>query len=662
MAKKKVSKQAEASVRPPKRGMALACLNHTATEIEALKANNGGRVPYGRLQQLVEENKPCFPWLSVDKVNNHLRKYNKECTITDTVLHNENVTTMGSIFSFSGLSSLTGDETSGDDSTYQQPDASKSDESTTASDSTGQSTLMVEARAGRPKGSTSANSSDLERRIRLAKQEAAERFSLARRRAKRCNKRTTRGTFAFIIVDCKAKHNIPEGMHISVETLRSRAKRGNFKGGNVGNTSPMEDVEPYIVELIGQLAKMRVPITRRQGLQLANLLISGTLTEERVRVWKEKHCAAFTTNGGQVTLGSGYWKGFMKRNGHIVKAKKGVKFDAKRADWCTYLNFETMYNNVYSEMVEGGIAERLDNPVWLNKEGQIVEHEEEAFGLPTRYRLLHPNKLLFVDEVGSNTSQAKDGNMGGEKFLVLNKERPLQRSACKDSHFTVLGFTTASGEAVMCAIVFAAQELDPGWVLGLDPFAPWVGEENDVKANSSKDKRHPLGPECELMGKRVPTFCCCSVNGSITSDLLTEMLRTIDEIGVYDRSDNIPPFLILDGHGSRFELPFIEYINGRTRDNKQWNVCIGVPYGTSYWQVGDSTEQNGCFKMSLTRAKNNLLAKKETARLPFAVEKSDIVPLVGTAWETSFARKETNIKAVADDESSCFSAGGIEGV
>ena len=148
-------------------------------------------------------------------------------------------------------------------------------------------------------------------------------------------------------------------------------------------------------------------------------------------------------------LGNSYWKGFMKQNGHIVEAKRGIKFDTKSADWCTYLNFETMYNEVYNQMVMGGIARKLDVPVWLNKEGQIVEYEEEAFGLQTEFMLLHPNKLLFVDEVGSNTSQAKDGNIGGEKFLVLNDARPQQRSACKDTHFTVLSFTTASGDTVM---------------------------------------------------------------------------------------------------------------------------------------------------------------------------------------------------------------------
>jgi hypothetical protein len=100
------------------------------------------------------------------------------------------------------------------------------------------------------------------------------------------------------------------------------------------------------------------------------------------------------------------------------KAKKGVKFDSKRADWCTYLNFEAMYNDIYNEMSLNGIARKLDNTVKLNKDGDIVEHAHEAFALPTRYDLIRPDRLVFVDKVGSNTSQLKDGsNVGGELFL-----------------------------------------------------------------------------------------------------------------------------------------------------------------------------------------------------------------------------------------------------
>jgi hypothetical protein len=80
------------------------------------------------------------------------------------------------------------------------------------------------------------------------------------------------------------------------------------------------------------------------------------------------------------------------------------------------------------------------------------------------------------------------------------------------------------------------------------------------------------------------------------------MLQAMDELDVFDRSTGLSPFLLLDGHGSRFELEFLEYIN--TPEHK-WNCCIGLPYGTSYWQVRDSSEQNGCFKMAFTREKQN---------------------------------------------------------
>ena len=185
----------------------------------------------------------------------------------------------------------------------------------------------------------------------------------------------------------------------------------------------------YVVELIDQLSKFRSPITCCKGLQLANSLISGKSVLESVDQWKKRYCISFRdqVNGAvdntKALVGMEYSsRGFMKRNGHKVKAKKGVKFDYKRANWCTYPNFELMYIETYKEMVKGGIAEELDEEVWLNKEGHTVATEEESFGMKTKYMLKHPGKLLFVDEVGSNTSQAKYGQIGGEKLLTVGSE------------------------------------------------------------------------------------------------------------------------------------------------------------------------------------------------------------------------------------------------
>ena len=83
----------------------------------------------------------------------------------------------------------------------------------------------------------------------------------------------------------------------------------------------------------------------------------------------------------------------------------------------------------------------------------------------------------------------------GRNFVLGAAARPQQKCAQKDAHFTVLGFTASTGEPLMCAIIFAAKELEYGWVQGLDVFADWVGEEDDLKSNTGGEgKRYPQGP------------------------------------------------------------------------------------------------------------------------------------------------------------------------
>jgi hypothetical protein len=53
--------------------------------------------------------------------------------------------------------------------------------------------------------------------------------------------------------------------------------------------------------------------------------------------------------------------------------------------------------------------------------------------------------------------------------------------------------------------------------------------------------------------------------------------------------------LLLDGHGSRFESVFLEYVSDA---QDKWTIYIGLPYGTNVWQVGDSAEQNGTLKIA----------------------------------------------------------------
>jgi hypothetical protein len=46
---------------------------------------------------------------------------------------------------------------------------------------------------------------------------------------------------------------------------------------------------------------------------------------------------------------------------------------------------------------------------------------------------LGPDHLIFKDEVGSNTLQAKDGQVGGQTYLCSVDGRPQNQAATKDA-------------------------------------------------------------------------------------------------------------------------------------------------------------------------------------------------------------------------------------
>jgi hypothetical protein len=80
---------------------------------------------------------------------------------------------------------------------------------------------------------------------------------------------------------------------------------------------------------------------------------------------------------------------------------------------------EEMYNEMYNSLVTAGLAIKHDEPVWRNAAGDIVP-EEDALGCKSTFELIHPEWLVFMNEVGSNTSKTKDGNIGGQQVLGLN--------------------------------------------------------------------------------------------------------------------------------------------------------------------------------------------------------------------------------------------------
>eukprot|EP00957_Ditylum_brightwellii_P098401 7497117-Ditylum_brightwellii.AAC.1 len=179
-----------------------------------------------------------------------------------------------------------------------------------------------------------------------------------------------------------------------------------------------------------------------------------------------------------------------------------------------------MYDEVYQALVDCGAATSLDVPVYMDCDGNKVAAQSQAFGCKCTHVIDHPWMCLVVDEVGSNLSQKGDGHISGTKEH-LNVET------------------------------------------GIDATKPITGNVTDkdfIENNFRKGKLFPGGPSCQFRGKTIPCLVRWSPKGGITSEILADALAYLDAYDLFDRENGKSPFLLLDGHNSRFQLPFLEYI------------------------------------------------------------------------------------------------------
>ena len=272
-----------------------------------------------------------------------------------------------------------------------------------------------------------------------------------------------------------------------------------------------------------------------------------------------------------------------------------------------------------------------------------------AAGRLVKHKIIHPRYILHGDEVGTDMCQEGDGHIGGQKYLTIRGKR-VRLVGTKSKHrFTLMCLTAATGEAVMFIIIFAAKELDFTARFGYDhqakePYDPTI----DAYDQIGPGKAFPGAPYCEFDGKRIPAIVGMSPKGSMTSPILATALDELDRRNVYPRVPGGPiPCCLFDAHDTRLQIPLLERVNRKIVDNDPaWVVSIGLPNGTSAWQAGDSSEQNGSYKMAMTREKDALVAYKRRMEMSVALQRSDILPLIHRTIAPSFRCVESNKKAL----------------
>lgn len=502
---------------------------------------------------------------------------------------------------------------------------------------------------GRKKGSTVAKKRQAKSNLANAKTEATQLCFQEFHKFHNEESNIPCNTYITIIKEIEIKYNLVPNS-ISIHTIRSRIKRNNPTAHVPQKQSPIAGIEPMLVELCQGLAEMGAPLTKEQVMLLAASLMKGKEFEKDLLLYKKKlHLP--TTNE---IVGKGWYRGFIKRNVDKIKVGKGRIKDVKRHNWCTYENFENMYNSTYEHMIQAKVAIKTDEVVYYDINGNATDNPDDAFGRPTNIKVVNPENIIFVDECGSNTNMKQDGQLGGTRYVLpVGTDNTGSLGCTTDIHFTVLAFNNSLGNPLLCAIILKSEkkpsEIPITVRFGIDATIPLILTKEGEKAdeidlfyrNSGKGKAMQGGPDCFYKGRRIPCYVTCSPSASITSDLLADMLAHIDKHAQFDRSDGQMPFLLLDGHGSRFDVPFLKYIKDKQHP---WKVCIGVPYGTHIWQVADSEQLNGALKFWLAKLKRQLFEIKRDLKENF--DQTDIVPLVKKAFEKSFGNTAAAKKAV----------------
>ena len=136
-----------------------------------------------------------------------------------------------------------------------------------------------------------------------------------------------------------------------------------------------------------------------------NDMIENTNTKQKlIEFQQSRKLGTYGFEKGKVT--NGWWRGFLRRNENKLVTKRGEKFALNRHDWTTLPNIKQMYEVIYDEMEDAGVAIELQTPIFTDIDGNPVD-EAKQFGMKQKIKITTPEWILFADESGFSTAQKK---------------------------------------------------------------------------------------------------------------------------------------------------------------------------------------------------------------------------------------------------------------
>ena len=82
--------------------------------------------------------------------------------------------------------------------------------------------------------------------------------------------------------------------------------------------------------------------------------------------------------------------------------------------------------------------------------------------------------------------------------------------------------------------------------------------------------------------------------------------------------------------------------------NHQWNLYLGLPNATAYWQVGDSSEQNGAWKNLQRVEKETIRANQQLHKQRLKIERHHAVYMLQRVFHLCYGNVEGNKNAILE--------------
>ncbi len=118
----------------------------------------------------------------------------------------------------------------------------------------------------------------------------------------------------------------------------------------------------------------------------------------------------------------------------------------------------------------------------------------------------------------------------------------------------MIGLTALDGTPVLCVLILQGMKRNLSVETGIDITVNPVGKTEDGDTyffnNTGTGKYFPGPTVCQFCGKTSPDLVRWNESATITSEILKEMLATLDVLNVIPWDDNIKPFSLIDGHKS----------------------------------------------------------------------------------------------------------------